>query len=148
MLPFASMNFNFLCTKDWILGDVPLQLWEATPAYGPTANALLTRFLHNKPMFYLDNFLRCYLSYLSADFLVKAFSLLGLGLFIFGVYQAIRQRRKWLLSIVLMTPLFPLFQFPAANLAQGVLLYGSQLALILFGLQQLIKILIQKFRAP
>ena len=35
-----------------------------------------------------------------------------------------------------------------ANGVEGVLLYGSQLALILFGLQQLIKILIQKFRAP
>lgn len=141
------MNINFLCTKDWIFRDVPLQMWEATTADGVGATVWLTRFLHNKPLFYLNNFLRCYLSYLSFDFLAKTLSILGLALFIFGLYQAIRLKKYFLISIVLISPIFPLLGLPDGNVYQGILLYGSQAILILFGLLQLYNTVIKKFHA-
>lgn len=128
------MNINFVCIKDGILQDVPHQLWEATTADGHSANVLVTRFLHNKLLFYSNNFFRCYLSYLSPDFVTTAFSIIGLVFFLAGVYFLVRRRIWILLVILLLAPLSPLFSFPKNNLVQGLILYSVLLLVILFGL--------------
>lgn len=127
------MNINFVCAKDWILGDVPHQIWEAVTADG-TANVLLTRFLHNKLLFYSNNFFRCYFSYLSFDFITAGFSIVGLAFFLYGIYSLI-SRKKWIfLFFVAIAPLFPLLQIPSDVKYRGMFLYGILGAVILCGL--------------
>ncbi|MBI3558884.1 hypothetical protein HY085_00650 [Candidatus Gottesmanbacteria bacterium] len=130
------MNINFVCNYSWILGDVPHQIWEAQTADG-SANTLLTRFFHNKLAFYLNNFARCYFSYLSPDFLTKAFTLIGLILFIVGLYFAISQRKHLLLILICLAPIFALLDIPSV-------LYVIQSLVILSGAYEIIKFIRSK----
>jgi hypothetical protein len=58
------------CTHLAITTDVPLQLWEAITTDGESNTPIwLTRTLHNKPLFFILNYLRCYFHYLSPHFL-------------------------------------------------------------------------------
>jgi len=132
------MNINFFCTKAWILGDVPHQVWEAQTA-DPNANVLMTRFLHNKLSLYSNNFARCYLSYLSPDFINAAFTIVGLILFLAGIYFLVVKKNWRILTILLLAPLFPLFSFPESKLIQGVILYSAQGLAILAGFYYLVK---------
>lgn len=132
-----SMNFEFTCTGSRILMDIPHQIWEAQTADGP-ANTLLTRFFHSRPSFLAENFLRCYLSYLSVDFIAGTFTVLGLLLFLLGLWYLISKRKWAIVSVLLLAPLSPLFEFPADGTWRAVILFAPQIAVMIIGLIQTI----------
>lgn len=129
---FESMNINFVCTKTWILQDVPHQIWEAQTSDW-NSNTLITRFFHNKFLFYANNGLRCYLSYLSPDFIAAAFTIIGLALFITGLYFLVRRKKYPLLTILIAAPMSPLLSVPKQATNQAAIIYGAILSVILFG---------------
>lgn len=128
------MIFDFSCDLGHIQNDVPHQLWEAISADSGSP-LWLTRLLHNKPLFYANNFLKCYLSYLSPDFLNKTFSLLGLILFGLGLWHLVTNKRWVVLTILLLAPLSPLFDQPPSGLAQTIILYSAEILVMLYGLK-------------
>lgn len=130
------MIFNFSCDIGHIRNDVPHQLWEATSADG-NANTLLTRFLHNTPSFYANNFLRCYLSYLSPDFLNQTFTILGLILFCLGLWYLVVHKKLIVISLLLFAPLSPLFDIPSNGLFQTIILYSVLVLVMIFGVRNL-----------
>lgn len=130
------MIFDFSCDIGHIKNDVPHQLWEAISADG-NANTLVTRFLHNTPSFYANNLLRCYLSYLSPDFINQTFTILGLILFGLGLWYLIINK-KWLILIwLLAAPLSPLFDIPNNGLFQTIILYSVLVLVMIFGVRNL-----------
>lgn len=137
------MNFNFSCDIGHIKLDVPHQLWEATTADGH-ANTFLTRFLHNTPSFYGSNFFKCYLSYLSPDFINQTFSLIGLVLFGLGLWYLVVNKKWPILIFLLIAPLSPLFDLPSSGLAQTTILYTVLILVMCFGVKNLFIWLKQK----
>lgn len=132
------MNINFTCNLTFIIRDVPHQIWEAQSADGGIP-VLLSRFLHNKPTFFADNFLRCYLSYLSPEFINAAFTFLGLILFLIGLWYVVTKKKKLLLALILVAPLFPLFELPKVMLWQGIIIYTVEALIIIYGVIRLFK---------
>lgn len=130
------MNFDFTCNRFWIGQDVPHQIWEGQAADG-LANTFVTRFFHNKLLFYLDNYFRCYFHYLSPDFINAAFSIVGLILFLIGVYFAISKRNKLIIVFILLSPIFPLIELPSVKIYQGIITYGLDVAVMIYGLWSL-----------
>ncbi len=130
------MTFDFSCDIGHIRNDLPHQLWEATTADG-NANTLVTRFFHNTPSFYTNDLLKCYLSYLSPDFLNQTFTILGLLLFALGLWHLV-VNKKWLLIIfLLLAPLSPVFDIPQSGLAQTIILYAAEILVMIFGVKKL-----------
>ncbi|MBI4099903.1 hypothetical protein HY440_02750 [Candidatus Microgenomates bacterium] len=132
------MIFDFSCDIGHIRNDIPHQLWEATTADG-NANTLVTRFFHNTPSFYANNFLKCYLSYLSPDFLSQTFTIFGLVLFGLGLWYLLIRRKWFILALLFLAPIFPLFDFPSNGLAQTIILYGTEGLVMLYGVKNLWK---------
>ena len=134
------MTFNLSCTASYIKIDFPLQLWEAQVADGVSANTFVTRFLHNKLLFLMNNLLRCQLSYLSPDFINKQFSLLGLVLFLLGIWH-LAKKGAWIpLVVLVIAPLAVVFNIPSISSLPAVILYGVELMVIAFGLKELLEI--------
>lgn len=120
----TSMNTDFFCTASRISRDLPHQIWEAQTADG-IVNPLITRFFHNKLFFYLNNYLRCYLSYLSLDYIANVITFAGMVLYVFGIWHLVSRKSKWIV-VILLTPLFPLLEWPR--------LAGWRVGLYYFGL--------------
>lgn len=139
------MNTDFPCTLDWIFLDLPHQLWELQT--GDTdAIVLITRILHNKPSLLFTNLIRCYTSFFSPDFLTASFTFFGMALFFIGIWYLLQtKKRQVLLLILLLAPLFPLLGIPDNKHYQGVLLYGLEACVIIFGVTQVFLWLRQKF---
>lgn len=110
------------------------QLWEARTLDGPASNPLLTRFFHNKPFYYLKDFIKRYLQHFNTDFLfVKGeltapFQIPGMGVLylldlpflIIALLTIFRQKLKNLQLIVywlLVSPVVAALTFmtPASN---------------------------------
>lgn len=127
---------SFSCDIGHIRNDLPHQLWEATTADG-NANTLVTRFFHNTPAFYANDLLKCYLSYLSPDFLNQTFTIFGLILFGLGLWYLVIRRRWLILTILLLAPISPLFDLPGSGLAQTIILYGAESLVMFFGIKNL-----------
>lgn len=124
------MNFEFACTIGWMVGDIPHQLWEAQTALG-NASPLVTRFLFNKVGFYFNNFLRCYLSYFSFDYILINFTGLGLLAFISGVYFAWSNHKFLIITLLIVAPLFPLMEIPK-NIRIRELLFMIPICAVMF----------------
>ncbi len=132
------MSFDFICSRDRILLDVPYQIWEAQSADGGL-NVFLTRLFHNKLLFYGSNFFRCYLSYFSPDFIARVFTIFGLIFFLLGVWYLISRKKRFLAILFLLVPLSPLFQIPdTVSVQAGILFSGFGLVMI-FGLVSAVK---------
>lgn len=141
---FMNINFNFTCTKNWIEGDVPLQIWEAISA-DSNGSLFNVRLLHNKPLFYATNYLRCYFSYLSPDFVARTFTILGVILYLAGLYGLARNNKKLFLAVLFLTPLLPLFLSPDRQTLSGLVLYAGILFVICYGIIFLWKSLKKSF---
>ncbi len=126
------MNFNFFCTRSWIAQDLPHQIWEAQTADGHVA-PFITRFLHNKVFFLFNNYLRCYLTYLSPDYVVSMVTIIGLVLFLVGLYFLVSKKNYLLLGFILLAPLFPVLEIPKDKNYQGIILLTSLLSTICYG---------------
>lgn len=132
------MNFNSTCILSRILLDVPPQLWEAQTGSG-LGNTLLVRFFHNKLTVLLDNFTRCYVSFFSPDFIAATFSVLGLILFLIGLYNLIsRKKFSWLLFL-LICPLPILLEIPRSVFFREIILFTGLGSVILFGIYRCYK---------
>ncbi len=118
------MNFDFTCTQPRILLDLPHLIWEMQTGDGQ-GGVLLTRFLHNWPLFLANNLLRCYLSYFSPDYLAGTVTIIGVILFSIGLMTLIHKHQWLWLLLVLAAPLSPLFEFPVNSTIRGLLLWGS-----------------------
>lgn len=132
------MNFNFSCIGSRISLDLPHQIWEAQ-SYDPPGQIWVTRLFHNKIAFLANNYSRCYLSYFSPEFLTAAFSILGLILFLIGVYFLISRRNRWFLAVLLAAPLPALFEFPTFVPLRAVIIYGVELLVMGYGIVSLVK---------
>jgi hypothetical protein len=103
------MISDVTCTIAWISQDLPHQVWEAQAADGMGAYTWLTRFLHNKIMFWGSNLARCYVSYLSPDYIAKKFTLVGLAVFLVTIWWLVsRKKYKWL-ALIFLIPAILLF---------------------------------------
>jgi hypothetical protein len=60
---------NFGCDFAYFQTEVPRQIQEAI-MMDAGQNVLLTRFFHNKPLFYLVNFCRCYLGFFNLLYII------------------------------------------------------------------------------
>lgn len=139
------MSIDFACTSEWIKLDVPHQIWEAQSADGGAGSVLWTRLLHNKVLFYASNYLRCYLAYLSPDFVNRVFSALGLIFFLVGIWYALTRKNLLVLGFALLAPLPPLFLYPKFSAVTGVYL-GLIVLVQLYGFYQAARHLKRRFR--
>lgn len=102
------------CTHLAIVNDVPLQLWEAITTDGTGQTPLLmTRALHNKPLYFVINYARCYFHYLSPHFLSQTLGPFITIALIAGVIIIWKKGEKaWMLTklFLLLYPLFFLFE--------------------------------------
>lgn len=131
------MLFELSCTRTWIVTDLPHQIWEAQAADGTGAYVLFTRFLHNKLFFWGNNLLRCHLSYLSPDFLLKQFGFVLMVLFYLGIWRLLRRGQFLLLGILVLLPfVFVLDLLPSKTNAVGLGL--NQLVFVGFGLLEVL----------
>lgn len=114
--------------------DVPLQIQEAI-TMDKGQNPLLTRFFHNKPLFYSTNIARCYFKYFHPHFLISLLSVLGFFFFLAGLYHLLDNWRspkaKVLLFLLLSIPLANIFSLPSKTgtvffvlLLWGISFYG------------------------
>ncbi len=131
------MNINFLCDKYAVFRELPHLIWEAQSA-DTTNSILVTRILHNKPLFLGNEFARCYTSYLSPLFLFDQLGLLGFLLLLVGIFFALKNRFYVPLVFLLLTPLAPLFATPSSPSVQAVLLFSSQGFTVAYGVVKLI----------
>src|SRR3990172_8445263 len=76
-----SRPCNFLA----ISIDLPLRMEEAITMDGGQ-KPILTRFFHNKALFYGTSLTQCYLEYLTPPLLFSFLSPIGLLFFLFGFY--------------------------------------------------------------
>ena len=132
----TSMNFDFSCDIGHIQLEVPHQIWELTTAHGLT-NPLLVRFLYNKPSFYATDLLRCYVHYLSPEFLNETFTIFGLILFGLGLWHLIIHKKWLIIAFLAVAPLSPLFDTPSDGVLQTVILYSALILVMLFGVKNL-----------
>lgn len=138
-LKYMNINFDFTCTRAWIDGDVPLQIWEAISADGHDIPIFIVRLFHNKPVIYGTNFLRCYSSYLSPDFITRTFTIIGLVLYLIGLYGLVAKNKKLFLAALILAPLFPLMLPFENRTISGVIIYGALLFVIAYGIYFLSK---------
>lgn len=105
---------GFSCTYQAIVADVPHQLWEAITSDGAGSTPILvTRMLHNKPLFYAINFARCYFHYLSPHFLSQNLgAILTIGIILGVYYLWYRGGIAWKIIrvIIILYPLIFLFE--------------------------------------
>lgn len=105
---------GFTCTHIAVLSDVPHQLWEAITTDGPGGTPLwMTRMLHNKPLFYLLNYARCYFHYLSPHFVSESLNpYLAIAMLLLVYYLWKRGGRAWSVVrlLILLYPLVFLFE--------------------------------------
>lgn len=123
------MNFDQACILSRIFLDLPHQLWEiqATSSWGIFA----TRLLHNKATVLLNNLSRCYVTSFSPEYVGATFSIMGLALFLAGLYLLVKNKKwLWLVAISL-TPLPLLFEFPQNSLLRPAFLFAGQFFIIL-----------------
>lgn len=139
------MNTELFCDRFAILRDVPLQLWEAQTADGSTAPPLLTRFYHNKVLFYGTNFLRCYLSYFSPDFILHIFGLLGTIFFLIGIIYIVDKKKKFYEVLLIISPFFPLFRIPRDKHLSEILLLIPLFLTSMFGIFYFLKFIAKVF---
>ncbi len=138
MPPSRFMNFNFSCISSRILLDLPHQIWEAQ-SFDPAGQIFLTRLFHNKILFLLNNYLRCYLSYFSPEFITNAFTVIGLGFFLLGLYYVITKRQWVILATLLTAPIFPLFEIPSTVVIRGAAIYLAIILVMGYGIWSLVK---------
>lgn len=105
---------GFTCTHNAILIDVPHQIWEAVTTDGPGQTPLwMTRMMHNKPVFYLLNYARCYFHYLSPPFISQRLSAFG-AIAVFGLLYVLWKKggKTWRITklIIVLYPLIFLFE--------------------------------------
>ena len=129
-----NINFDFTCTRTWIEGDVPLQIWEAISADSHDIPMFVVRLFHNKPVIYGTNFLRCYSTYLSPDFVARTFTIIGLVLYLIGLYGLAAKNKKLFLAALLLAPIFSLMMPFENQTISGVIIYGALLSVIFYGI--------------
>lgn len=132
------MNFNFTCIGSRIKIDLPGQIWEAQ-TYDPSGQTFLTRAFHNKASFVADNYFRCYLSYFSPEFVTSAFSIIGLILFLVGLYYIFVKKQWKLLALLLVAPLFPLFEIPQNVAIRAIIIYVALISVMVYGIWSFLK---------
>jgi hypothetical protein len=135
ILFFKPMNFEFTCIASRITIDLPGQIWEAQ-ALNPPNQVILSRLLYNKYLLILSNYTRCYVTYFSPEFLTTTFTVLGLVLYLVGVYFVIKNKNKSLIAILLISPLIPLFELGPV-LFRAATIYFTQVAIMFYGLIKL-----------
>ena len=122
--------------------DVPLQIQEAI-TMDKGQNPLLTRFFHNKPLFYGVNFTQCYFKYFHPYFLILLLHIFGFIFFLPGIYFLLENWRRLMAKILLfslfITPLLNIFISPTKR--GGVILLAVILWVVSFyGLWSLSKL--------
>lgn len=133
------MNFDFSCDFAYIIRDVPHQVWEIQ-SFSGWGSQFLVRLLHNKFGFYANNFLRCYLNYLSPEFLLRQYGLIIMLLVYAGFILLLNQKtnRKWIFLITIL-PLLPMVSFFGGNNIRS-LAFTAGIALIAFlGIKEIIR---------
>ena len=128
------MNFDFTCTASRIIMDLPHLIWEAESA-DPQGQIFITRMFHNKVGFLLGNYLRCYLSYFSPEYIASFLTIFGTIFFFFGVYLMILKKSK-ILPGLLLFPLPALLEFFPVTV-RGLILMAGYIIIILAGLYYL-----------
>lgn len=74
---------NFGCDLTYFQTEVPRLIHEAITTDGGQ-HVLITRFFHNKPVFYLVNFFKCYLGFFNLLYIIA----------LFGLYMVFQRIRK------------------------------------------------------
>ena len=128
------MNFDFTCTASRIIMDLPHLIWEAESA-DPQGQIFITRMFHNKVGFLLGNYLRCYLSYFSPEYIASFLTIFGTIFFFLGVYLMILKKSK-ILPGLLLFPLPALLEFFPVTV-RGLILMAGYIIIILAGLYYL-----------
>ncbi len=113
------------CNSLAISIDLPLQIEEAITMDGGQ-NPVLTRFFHNKPLFYGTSVVQCYFEYFAPPLLFSLLSPVGFIFFIFGSYSLFN---KWmskfskvlLFSLLLIIPV-NIFRLVSNNLGMTLLI--------------------------
>lgn len=119
------MNFNNLCSLSTIDPNFTRHVWEAQ-IYDRTVSPEVIRLFHNKIFYFLNDASNCYLNYFSPDFLFQRFTLIGVALFIIGIYHLFSTKKYRVLFALFLTPIvyFPL----------GI---GTDIIIIIVGLKSL-----------
>jgi len=138
------MNTNLFCSISWVIRDVPLQIWEAETVGGHAGPVILTRLFHNKILFYLNNLSRCYLSYLSPDFIFNCVTIIGALLVYIGIYFLVRQKKYLLILIFLSGPLFPLLEITNNSEFRMAVLLADFIFVAIFGANYLAKSVLRR----
>lgn len=102
---YLSNNLATFCKLQDIGINVPLKLQEAITSDGGQ-NPILTRFFHNKPLFYTVDFTQCYLKYFHPLFLLSFTGFLGFLIFIYGAYQLLKRWRLFYIKMFLVSFFF------------------------------------------
>lgn len=102
---------------------IPLKIQEAITMDGGQ-NTLLTRFFHNKPLFYSTGFTQCYLKYFDLNFLLSILSPFGFLFSLLGFYHFLKNWNHKLVKILLIIFLLA----PIVNISE----FYKNLSIILF----------------
>lgn len=103
----------FECTHFSIQQDVPFQMWDSLTSFGGSGLPIwFIRLLHNKPRYYLTNYIRCYFHYLSPDFLMGQLGplkLIFLLMLVFFIYSRVARIRPVIIGAILLYPFIFIF---------------------------------------
>lgn len=127
------MNFEPICSISGINLDIPLLIWELETGDN-SGSVFITRLLHNKLVVAGNSYLGCYTSFFSPEVVTSIFGILGLALFIIGIYFLISKRHFKILAILLILPIISITQITTPFINRKVILVALHLFVILFGL--------------
>ncbi len=138
------MLSNFVCSKDWIMQDLPNQIWEAQALAGKDSYTWVTRLFHNKPIMYSTNFLRCELYHLAPDYIARKLTFIGLFFWLIAIFHLVKNRRYFGLIIIIFSSGLVVFQIPVFKLVAETIFTIIQGSLSLYGVFISVKYLITR----
>lgn len=130
----AFMLSNFVCSKDWIVQDLPNQIWEAQALAGGDLPIWVTRLFHNKLTMYSTNFLRCGLFHLAPDYIARRLTFVGLFFWLIAVFNLVKNRRYLVLAVTGLSSLLVVFQRPVLGFSSEIVFTVVQFFVALYGL--------------
>lgn len=101
------LSDNFYISKF----DLQLRLFESI-SNDAGQNVILTRFFHNKATGAIFDLINSYLSFFNFKFLISLVSLLGISMFLYGLYLYFNNKKKsiWLTTLLIFLVTFPLIE--------------------------------------
>lgn len=140
----AFMLSNFICSKDWIVQDLPNQIWEAQALAGGDLPIWVTRLFHNKLTMYSTNFLRCGLYHLAPDYIARRLTFVGLFFWLIAVFSLAKNRRYLALVIIGLSSLLIVFQRSILGFSSEVVFTSVQALVAIYGLIISIRYLVKR----